>query len=222
MSPTPPKTPATRRGYGGRSAEALLAERRARLLAAAMSLFGTQGYLATRIEHICATAKVTTRHFYEQFADREALLVAVFDLVMAEAAAAVLSALSAEGLTGLERANAGLRAFVNIQLKDPRRARISCIEVMGVSRELEERRRQVMQQFAGFIETQLNQLATQGLIPKRSYRGQALAFVGGVHELEIDWLLTEPRPSVDSVADELVFILNTLLAGSQALMKNPS
>lgn len=222
MSPSPPKTPATRRGYGGRSAEELLAERRERLLAAAMALFGTQGYLATRIEHICSAAKVTTRHFYEQFTDREALLAAVFDQIMADAATAVLAALATVGLSGLERANAGLRAFVNIQLKDPRRARISCIEVMGVSRELEGRRRQVMQEFAGFIESQLNQLAEQGLIPKQSYRGQALAFVGGVHELEIDWLLTEPRPSVDSVADELVFILNTLLAGSQALMKNPS
>lgn len=219
MSRTPEKTSATRRGYGGRSAEELKAERRERLLAAAMELFGTQGYLATRIEHICTEARVTTRHFYEQFCDREALLTAVFDRVMADAATAVLTALATEGLPGLERAHAGLRAFVDIQLNDPRRARISCIEVMGVSRELENCRRQVMQQFAGFIEGQVQQLVDQGLIPQRSYRALALAFVGGVHELEIDWLLAEQRPAVESVAEELWFILSTLLAGSQALMK---
>lgn len=220
MSPTPAKTAATRRGYGGRSAEELQAERRERLLAAAMELFGTQGYLATRIEHLCAEAKVTTRHFYEQFSDREALLTEVFDRVMADAAAAVLGAFANEEISGMERARAGLRAFVQVQLNDPRRARISCIEVMGVSRTLESRRREIMLQFAGFIETELSRLAEQGLIPKRSYRALSLAFVGGVHELEIDWLLAEQRPSVESVADELAFILDTLLAGGQALAKS--
>lgn len=221
MNPTPAKTATTRRGYGGRSAEELHAERRERLLAAAMELFGTQGYHATRIEHICAEAKVTTRHFYEQFSDREALLMAVFDQVMADAATAVLDALARDGMTGMERAHAGLRAFVHLQLNDPRRARISCIEVMGVSRALEDRRREVMQQFAGFIEGQVQQLASQELVPQRSYRALALAFVGGVHELEIDWLLAQPRPSVDTVVDELWLILSTLLAGSQALMQQP-
>lgn len=221
MSRTPANTAATRRGYGGRSAEELRAERRERLLAAAMELFGTQGYLATRIEHLCAEAKVTTRHFYEQFSDREALLTAVFDRVITDAATAVQGALAQDDMTGMERARAGLHAFVHLQLDDPRRARISCIEVMGVSRALEERRRVVMQQFAGVIEIQIQQLAAQGLVPQRSYRALALAFVGGVHELEIDWLLTQPRPSVDSVVEELWFILSTLLAGSQALMQQP-
>lgn len=221
MSRTPANAAATRRGYGGRSAEELRAERRERLLAAAMELFGTQGYLATRIEHLCAEAKVTTRHFYEQFSDREALLMAVFDRVITDAATAVQGALAQDDMTGMERAQAGLHAFVHLQLDDPRRARISCIEVMGVSRALEERRRVVMQQFAGVIEGQIQQLATQGLVPQRSYRALALAFVGGVHELEIDWLLTQPRPSVDSVVEELWFILSTLLAGSQALMQQP-
>lgn len=221
MSRTPANTAATRRGYGGRSAEELRAERRERLLAAAMELFGTQGYLATRIEHLCAEAKVTTRHFYEQFSDREALLTAVFDRVITDAATAVQGALAQDDMTGMERAQAGLHAFVHLQLDDPRRARISCIEVMGVSQALEERRRVVMQQFAGVIEGQIQQLATQGLVPQRSYRALALAFVGGVHELEIDWLLTQPRPSVDSVVEELWFILSTLLAGSQALMQQP-
>lgn len=221
MSRTPANAAATRRGYGGRSAEELRAERRERLLAAAMELFGTQGYLATRIEHLCAEAKVTTRHFYEQFSDREALLMAVFDRVITDAATAVQGALAQDDMTGMERARAGLHAFVHLQLDDPRRARISCIEVMGVSRALEERRRVVMQQFAGVIEGQIQQLATQGLVPQRSYRALALAFVGGVHELEIDWLLTQPRPSVDSVVEELWFILSTLLAGSQALMQQP-
>lgn len=221
MSPTPAKTAATRRGYGGRSAEELQAERRERLLAAAMELFGTRGYLATRIEHLCGEARVTTRHFYEQFSDREALLTAVFERVMADAATAVLGALAQDGQSGMERARAGLHAFVHLQLNDPRRARISCIEVMGVSRALEDRRREVMQRFASLIESQLQQLAAQGLVPQRSYRALALAFVGGVHELEIDWLLAQPHPAVDSVVDELWFILSTLLAGSQALMHQP-
>ena len=85
----------------------------------------------------------------------------------------------------------------------------------------DEEKAEVMQRFASLIESQLQQLAAQGLVPQRSYRALALAFVGGVHELEIDWLLAQPHPAVDSVVDELWFILSTLLAGSQALMHQP-
>ncbi len=205
--------PAPRRGYAGQSAEALSAQRRERLLAAGLSLFGSQGYAATSISALCREARVTTRHFYEAFADREALLGAVFDQVMQEAAEAVLASLAQPGLSLTEQVAAGVRAFVGIQLNDPRRARISCIEVMGVSPALEVRRRTVMLRFAALLEAQAQQLVAQGQIPERSYRAWALAFVGGVHELEIDWLLSEPRPAPETVAEELVQLLQLLLGG---------
>ena len=53
------RNPAPRRGYGGRSAAERRAERRERLLAAGLELFGTRGYAATSIERLCAAASVS-------------------------------------------------------------------------------------------------------------------------------------------------------------------
>lgn len=98
MLPEPPEAmdpakPAGRRGYGGRSAQTLLEERRQRLLEAGLALFCTQGYQKTRIEALCSEARVTPRHFYEQFATREDLLTALYEQVVAQARDKVQAAL---------------------------------------------------------------------------------------------------------------------------------
>ena len=68
--------PSVRR-YSGRSVEEWKAARRERLLEAALELFGTDGYPATSVERLCALAKVSTRHFYHEFQNKEAVLLAV-------------------------------------------------------------------------------------------------------------------------------------------------
>src|SRR3546814_11966602 len=50
------------RTYGGVSAAARAAERRERLVAAAVDLFGRQGYLETGVKDICHAAGVTDRY----------------------------------------------------------------------------------------------------------------------------------------------------------------
>ncbi|MDN5938479.1 MAG: TetR/AcrR family transcriptional regulator, partial [Salinisphaera sp.] len=75
--------PTSGRRYRGRTPAQLRAERRQRLIDAGLALFGERGYANAPIELLCATAKVATRHFYEQFDSREALLQAVFDDVLA-------------------------------------------------------------------------------------------------------------------------------------------
>jgi AcrR family transcriptional regulator len=55
------------------------AERRSRLLAAGRELIGTQGYAAVSVEKLCATSKVSTRHFYQLYANKEAAFLDVFD-----------------------------------------------------------------------------------------------------------------------------------------------
>src|ERR1019366_4168437 len=111
-------SPAARtRVYRGQSNLERREERRDRLLAAGLDLFGTAGYAATSIEGICTTAGVTARHFYEHFASREALLRAVYDGVIAETQRAVLRALT-HSTDAEARATAGVRAFVHAYLED--------------------------------------------------------------------------------------------------------
>src|SRR5690242_4478130 len=85
------------RVYGGRSERERRADRRARLLAAGLDLFGTDGWTATTIEKLCTAAGVATRSFYEEFASREALLLAVFEDVLAGVVAEVTPRVVAGG-----------------------------------------------------------------------------------------------------------------------------
>src|SRR3546814_15236511 len=72
------------RTYGGVSAAARTAERRERLVAAAVALFGRQGYLETGVKAICHAAGVHDRYFYESFHNPQELFPAAFGLATGE------------------------------------------------------------------------------------------------------------------------------------------
>src|SRR5882757_3781988 len=99
-STTPPTTKGPpRRIYGGVSAEQRVAERKERLLEAALEEFGTRGVLATGVKDVCRRAGLTDRYFYESFHDGGELFVAVFDRATAQLFAVVAGAVVAAPAT---------------------------------------------------------------------------------------------------------------------------
>ncbi len=213
-----PESRVSRRGYGGRSAQELLQERRERLMAAGLTLFCTVGFQHTRIDAICAEAKVTPRHFYEQFDTREALLLAIYEQVVAHARSQVQAALQTPGLMPAELINEAIRAFVRAYTDDARHARLACVEVVGVSADMARRRRAVIHEFAGLIEAYASAMAQSGLLPKRDYGLSCLAMVGAVNELMCEWLMGEDPPSVAALTDELLSMFAALILGARALL----
>lgn len=226
------KTIPARRGYAGRSAEQLRAERRARLIDSALELFGTHGYHQTAIERLCAHAKVATRHFYEAFPSREDLLLATFDHVVARTQAAIGKELSNRhtdtahettheiadqsnnNTTGdpVERA---IMAFTHSFLHDERHARIVTLQATGVSETMDRHRRKTMHGFAAVIEAYVNWLAGAGKMPERDYHLSCLALVGAVNELVIEYLTAELPPSVDTIANELLLLFKSVIRGAR-------
>jgi AcrR family transcriptional regulator len=183
------------------------ADRRRRLMEAGLELFSGLGYHGTSIERICAQAGVTARHFYEEFPSREALLVALYDEGAERAMDAVVKALAPSDDSPRRRTRASIAAFVHSVLDDPRIGRILTVEVVGVSPDLERRRRLVMRSFARLVEVEVNRVAAQGLIAAdRDYRLASLALVGATNELVIDWILSDHRPPVDDLVDEIAWI----------------
>lgn len=176
------------------------ADRRRRLLDAALGQIGTAGYARTTIEGLCAGAGVTPRHFYEEFPGREAVLLTVFDEVAAWARGAVTAAVAAAPPQPERRVRAGVGAFLHALLDDPRRARVGCVEVVGVSPAVEARRREVLHEFAGFIAGEARAL---GVADAAGFALAAIALVGGTNELVVEWVLGEHRPAIDDLADEI-------------------
>ncbi|NNM50844.1 MAG: TetR/AcrR family transcriptional regulator [Pseudomonadales bacterium] len=202
------------RAYRGVSAEQRSEERRQRLLEAALELFSTQGYAKTPIETLCAAAKVTARHFYQLFPSREALLRALYDGMVENLRAAVLAAVSLPDVPRHEQISLAVQALVLHYLEDSRRARVGVLEVVGVSAEMEQRRRAVIHEIADIIEHYIQGLAKRGELPEHNYHLISVALVGGINELLAEWLTVAQPPSVTDLSNEIIYIFDALLRGA--------
>jgi len=190
--------------YGGKTAEERVAERRERLLEVGLEQFGTTGYAGTSIEALCAASHLNPRYFYESFPSREALLRAVYDRHMERLAAAVVDALAEAPLDPRARCEAGLRAFVEIQRSEQRGARITYLEIVGVSLDLERHRRGVLRGFAELLAREADRVAEAGLIPRRDHALTALALGGATDGLLTDCFTNDAPPSTDAIVTTLV------------------
>jgi AcrR family transcriptional regulator len=185
------------RVYGGRSERERRADRRARLLAAGLDLFGTEGWTATTIEKICTSAGVATRSFYEEFSSREALLLAVFEDVLSGVVSEVRPRVVVGGWVE-QQVRAGLSGYVEHLTADPRRARVVHHEIR-VAGSLEDRRQAAVVRFADLI----SQVAQLPDTPQTRTIGIALA--GAVSEVLVDWVAQpEPRPETGPLVEVLV------------------
>jgi AcrR family transcriptional regulator len=171
--------------YAGVRASDRVAARRARLLDAALELLGTEGWQATTVRAICAEARLTPRYFYESFADRDELLVALFDQLVGEAAAHVLGAVEGAERDARAKARAAIGAFVELVTDDPRKARVLFIEAVGSER-LALRRFETVRMFAGLVAQQGRQF--YGVHGGSLVETTALMLVGGLAETLLSWL----------------------------------
>lgn len=125
------RSPIVTRPYGGVNAQARREDRRQRLLAAGLAVFGRQGYHHTTVRDICAEAGLTERYFYESFTTLRALFDRVNQQLGAEAA--VLTQAARDDPQIAHRGphiqlEASLRAWYAYLQADPRRARIMLID----------------------------------------------------------------------------------------------
>jgi AcrR family transcriptional regulator len=188
----------TGRVYGGRSEHERRTDRRTRLLTAGFDVFGTEGWQGATIEKLCSAAAVATRSFYEEFASREALLLAVYEDVMSGVLKDVLPRVQACHGTLEERVRVGLSGYVAHLTADPRRAKIVHREVR-VAGLLENERHGMVLRFGEVIADEA------GLARGDGGRVLGLALAGAVSEVLVDWVAqAEPRPPTGPLVEELV------------------
>ncbi|WP_097326653.1 TetR/AcrR family transcriptional regulator [Paractinoplanes atraurantiacus] len=198
-----------RRGetYGGRSRAQRASDRRERIVASAVHLFGTRDYDDVTVTDVCSRAKVSKRYFYEHFRDREDLVIKVQrernEWLLREVAAAAPP--SPAGLADVFRP--ALRTLVGLLRDNPETAHVIYINAPR----METRRRGVLHEDAHFVGLMLRPLMT----PKDqvAYDRTLLALVAGVSEVIIDWLTHGMPGDPDQLADHLTTIA-VALAGS--------
>ncbi|MDL4814702.1 TetR/AcrR family transcriptional regulator [Actinomadura opuntiae] len=206
------RNPAPRRSYGGRSAEERRADRRERLLAAGLELFGTRGYAATSIERLCATASVSTRNFYEEFSGREELLTALHRGINRRAREALDAAYAEAAAQPLPvRVERAVRAFVDVTASDPRWARIAFVEVIGVSADLERHRLQWRADWEDAMLAMTREAVARGEAADRDYRLTVIAIIGAVNNLVHHWSARDQSIPLDDITRELTHLILSAL-----------
>ncbi|MET7383540.1 helix-turn-helix domain-containing protein [Streptomyces sp. NPDC005526] len=192
--------------YGGKSAAERQAERRQRFLAAALRLFGdTPGFRSTTVAALSEAAGLSTRQFYEAFRTLEDVLAALHLQVNDWAEQAVRDALAGAGELSLpERVAVLFHAYAASVTADPRRIRITFVEIIGVSPRLEEQRLARRSRWVDLICAEARAAAARGDAAPRDYRLAATAFIGSVNGLLHDWSAGWVDATLDEVVDELV------------------
>ncbi|MDQ0585002.1 TetR/AcrR family transcriptional regulator [Streptomyces rishiriensis] len=192
--------------YGGKSAEQRQVERRGRFLEAALRLFGdVPGYRGTTVASLSEAAGLSTRQFYEEFRTLEDVLAALHLQVNDWAEEAVLAAFAAaQDLPLRERVTAIFHAYAADVTSDPRRIRITFVEIVGVSPRLEEQRLARRARWVDLICAEASAAAARGEAAPRDYRLAATAFIGSVNGLLHDWSAGWVDATLDEVVDELV------------------
>ncbi|MEV6275484.1 TetR family transcriptional regulator [Nocardia sp. NPDC051832] len=205
--------PEVMRPYGGVSAEDRRAERRARLLAAGRRAWAESGPAGVKVRGVCALSGLTDRYFYEQFANRDALLLAVADDVRDQLLTAMVQAgLGAEG-GAAEKLQAALQAFLDTTAADPQIMRIVTSDTAGVPG-LAERRHDVLAMIADLVVQH-----APGVLDSddpAQLRRAALFITGGVNQLIEGWLDGAITLSTADLAAECTrFCLRVLQSGPE-------
>ncbi|CAM4048897.1 TetR/AcrR family transcriptional regulator [Tsukamurella strandjordii] len=176
------------RRYGGADAETRQEARRTRIEEAALELFASRGYRHTTVSAICERARVSRRHFYELFDDREAVLRHVYDQIQERTREAVLAAIGDHVRDAAGSADrsaiivAALDAYIGALLDDPRSLRVGFVEVVGVSPEFEQHRLGNRREWAQLLQ---GAAATAGAPPTQPW--MYTAFIPSVNEFLMAW-----------------------------------
>ena len=189
-------TQTSQRLYAGMTATQRRAERRSRLLEAAIDVLASEGWKGATVTAICERAGLIPRYFYESFRDREALLIAVFDAIVDEVTQEISERGTDDGSVA-ELIRATIDAWLAVASRDPRKGRVAFVEALG-SEALMDRRLDATRAYADL-------LLERSMGVQRSRRSRAalqcasLVTAGGLIETMIEWI----RGNVDLSADEI-------------------
>lgn len=192
MSSTPLRT------YGGISGTDRQAERRAQLVEAGLDLLGSDdGVRALTVRGVCRRAGLAARYFYENFADRDALAVAVYDHVVEDIAATTLEAVQEAPTDAEAKVRSGLARLVRTVAEDPRRGRLLFSPSMAETA-LAERREASTRMFVGLLGVQAREF--YGVDGSTRLDILAEMLVGGLAQTLTAWL----DGSLEATEEEIV------------------
>jgi AcrR family transcriptional regulator len=156
---------------------------------------------------VCHQARLTPRYFYESFADRDDLLVAIFDDIIDQITQDVLTA---QPSGAEETLRTTVTAFVRLVRNDPRKGRAAFVEAFG-SEALMRRRFERMRWFAGQLADQARGGRRLNRADERKLQTACMIASGGLIETMIVWLDDGLDSTPAQIIDDYTRMCTTLL-----------
>lgn len=188
------------RTYRGLNVEQRVQERRARLVGAAIRLYGTAGYHATSVKSVCLEAGLTERYFYESFANSEALLCACCEQLMDAQRANARKAYEQAGEGLAQQLQAMAESYAELLAANPEAARLTLFEMEGVSpvvdRFLHGQLAKTAVQIEEVVFSELRADPKHGLQPALL----AIGLMGALYQLAKEWTRTDFKLPANEIA----------------------
>lgn len=193
--------------YKGATPVQRIEHRRTQLVDAAVDVFGTVGYGAATVDHICARAGLSKRYFYESFTDSEALLLACYERCADEIHRAMVDAVVEAADTLDAQLRAALTGYFGAIDADQRRARITLLEILGVSPAVDAAYAAQTERFAHSVEALAGDSFKSSALTKAQLHIIAQGIIGAITTIATQWLLDHrrrPRAQLIDAAHVLV------------------
>lgn len=203
------------RPYAGASREQRESARREQLVTAGISLFGTQGYRSATVGAVCTEAGLNKRYFYESFATLEDLLCEVYERVVSELRASVLSGGGDDPQTVLRGFLSGFLAWTQ---DNPVMARVHLFEVLGVSARVDELYRWHGRAIGDELSRRLSESIAGPQLTTAQRRVLGDMLIGAGLQMVVDWVISDYQPPRDELLDEMDATLGWVLAAGHAAL----
>ena len=193
------------RPYRGVEAADRVAERRRRFLEAGLDIVGSDSDLSElTVRGICRRAGVALRYFYESFTDKDDLIAAVFDWVIADIAATTQAAVAAA--PPKEQSRAGMANIVRTIAADTRVGRL--LFSSQLSNPVVVRKR--TESFALMAMLTFQHAGALGAQNTDRIKAASHFVVGGVTQMITAWLAGVIDLDNDQLVDQLAAMIDAL------------
>lgn len=184
----------TSRSYRGQSQEQRRAERRSRLIAGAIAVYGERGYHQATVKAVCDSAGLTERYFYESYLNSEALLIDSYNAVTYSVLGDILRAGEAVQGNKLARSRAMLHAYFAALQREPCSARVFLVEIRGVSRAVDQAFEASLREIGHEVARLLAPDAVEDALLQAGV-------IGGVIHIALRWIEQGYEPTIDRAVD---------------------
>jgi AcrR family transcriptional regulator len=177
--------------YGGMDAEERRAERRLKLIDAAVEVYGEVGYRGATVKAICEAAELTERYFYESFVNSEALLVAAYNHVVGHLHEEMSAAADAAGDDPDARLRAALTLYFTRLKQHPKPARVFLLEISGIGPAVDAVKHEALRAFSDIL--------VPATDPRRGEALFSIGMVGAVIGIAVRWVSKQYPQGIEEV-----------------------